>query len=216
MNITTRKDARIPNKTTHDLIIEAADRLFFQQGYGHTSFSDIADSVGISRGNFYYHFKSKDEILNAVIESRIASTQQMLDAWAAEAKSPVDRIRKFIDMLVANQTKIMKSGCPVGTLCVELAKLDHACRDRANHLFTLFRAWLCRQFEQLGFEEDADAKAMHLLVHSQGIATLTNAFDDKHFIEQQVALMYDWVAEQAARAEITATHAGHASLDQST
>lgn len=211
MNTAARKDARISNKTTHDLIIEAADRLFYQQGFGHTSFSDIADSVGISRGNFYYHFKSKDEILNAVIESRIARTQQMLDAWAAEAKNPVDRIHKFIDMLVANQTKIMNNGCPVGTLCVELAKLDHACRGRANDLFTLFRTWLSGQFEQLGCEEDADAKAMYLLVHSQGIATLTNAFDDKHFIEQEVALMYDWVAEQAeqaAQAKITVTHAG--------
>ncbi|MGD9385294.1 MAG: TetR/AcrR family transcriptional regulator, partial [Thioalkalispiraceae bacterium] len=38
-------------------IVAAADQLFYQHGYENTSFSDIADAVGISRGNFYYHFK---------------------------------------------------------------------------------------------------------------------------------------------------------------
>ena len=48
-------------KPTRDQIVQAADRLFYRQGYEHTSFSDIADAVQISRGNFYYHFKTKDE-----------------------------------------------------------------------------------------------------------------------------------------------------------
>ena len=68
------------DKTTRDHIVEAADRLFYRQGYEHTSFSDIADAVRISRGNFYYHFKTKDEILDAVIGARLAGTQEMLDA----------------------------------------------------------------------------------------------------------------------------------------
>ncbi|HJT14208.1 MAG TPA: TetR/AcrR family transcriptional regulator, partial [Dongiaceae bacterium] len=42
------------DKTTRDHIVEAADHLFYRQGYEHTSFSDIADDVQISRGNFYY------------------------------------------------------------------------------------------------------------------------------------------------------------------
>ena len=46
------------NKSTRDQIVEAADLLFYHQGFEHTSFSDIAGTVKISRGNFYYHFKS--------------------------------------------------------------------------------------------------------------------------------------------------------------
>ena len=49
------------DKKTRDYIIEAADRLVYRQGFEHTSFTDIADAVGISRGNFYYHFKSRDD-----------------------------------------------------------------------------------------------------------------------------------------------------------
>src|ERR1051326_7929964 len=97
---------------TRDQIVEAADRLFYRNGFDHTSFSDIADAVKISRGNFYHHFKSKDEILDAVIAVRLASTREMLDRWEAEGKTPVDRIRSFIHMLIANRGEIKMHGCP--------------------------------------------------------------------------------------------------------
>ncbi len=189
------------DKTTRDDIIEAADRLFYRQGYEHTSFADIADAVRISRGNFYYHFKTKDEILDAVIDARLANTRAMLEQWDIEGKAPTDRIRGFINILIANRADIKRYGCPVGTLCSELAKLDHAAHGEANALFTLFRTWLRRQFTLLGCE-DADALAMHLLARSQGVATLANAFHDEKFIRQEVKEMCDWLdarADSAAR-----------------
>jgi TetR/AcrR family transcriptional regulator, transcriptional repressor for nem operon len=184
------------DKTTRDHIVEAADQLFYRQGYEHTSFSDIADAVQISRGNFYYHFKTKDEILDAVINARLANTRKMLEQWGLEGKQPADRIRSFIQILIANRTDIKRYGCPVGTLCSELAKLNHASQDDANKLFTLFRTWLRRQFALLGREADADALAMHLLARSQGVATLANAFHDEKFVKQEVKQMCDWLDKQ--------------------
>jgi len=195
------------DKTTRDQIVEAADRLFYRQGYEHTSFSDIADVVQISRGNFYYHFKSKDEILEAVIAKRLADRERMLERWEIEGKGPADRIRCFINILIANRADIKRYGCPLGTLSSELAKLNHASQDEANELFTLFRAWLRRQFTLLGRKKDADALAMHLLARSQGAATLANAFHDEKFIRQEVKQMYDWLeacTQGAARAEASA------------
>jgi len=179
-------------KTTRDHIAEAADRLFYRQGYARTSFSDIADAVQISRGNFYYHFKSKDEILDAVIAARLVHTREMLAQWEIAAKEPADRIRSFIDILIANRPDIERYGCPVGTLCSELAKLNHAAQAEANALFTLFRVWLRRQFTLLG-RADADALAMHLLARSQGIATLANTFHDASFLSEEVRQMHDWL-----------------------
>ena len=195
------------DKTTRDHIIEAADRLFYRQGYGHTSFSHIADAVKISRGNFYYHFKSKDEILDSVIDVRLAKTRKMLEQWEIDAKQPADRIRSFIHILIANRADIKRYGCPVGTLSVELAKLNHASQAKANKLFTLFRTWLRRQFTLLGRKADADALAMHLLARSQGVAALANAFHDEKYIKQEVKQMCDWLrscTEGAAQAEYPA------------
>lgn len=186
------------DKTTRDHILEAADQLFYQQGYEHTSFTDIADVVQISRGNFYYHFKSKDEILDAVIDVRLAKTRKMLKQWETAEKNPEDRIRSFINIMIANGSLIKNYGCPVGTLCTELAKLNHASQPEANKLFTLFRTWLRRQFTLLGRKADADELAMHLLARSQGVATLANAFHDEKFIKQEVKLMNDWLRSCAA------------------
>ncbi len=181
------------DQPTRDQIIEAADQLFYRQGYEHTSFADIADVVRISRGNFYYHFKTKDEILDAVIAARLASTQTMLAQWEREGRSPAERIRSFINILIANRADIKRFGCPVGTLTTELAKLDHGSQDEANKLFTLFRIWLRRQFTLLGRKTDADVLAMHLLARSQGVATLAAAFQDEKFIRQEVKQMDAWL-----------------------
>jgi TetR/AcrR family transcriptional regulator, transcriptional repressor for nem operon len=186
--------------TTREHIIEAADRLFYRQGYEHTSFAHIADAVQISRGNFYHHFKSKDEILDAVIVQRLANTQQMLDGWERAGEHPRERIRSFIHLLIANRAPIQRYGCPIGTLCTELAKLNHGSRAEANRLLSLFRAWLRRQFSLLGREADADALALHVLAWSQGVATLANAFHDEAFIREEVRRMDEWLASCVANA----------------
>jgi TetR/AcrR family transcriptional repressor of nem operon len=185
------------DRSTRDHIIKAADELFYRQGYEHTSFAHIADAVRISRGNFYHHFRTKDEILDAVIAARMANTRRMLAEWEGNDEDPADRIRRFIHILIGNRAKIMRHGCPVGTLCAELAKLEHTSQAAASELFTLFRTWLRRQFTLLGREAEADVLAMHLLALSQGVATLANAFRDAEFVEREVERMCDWLAAQA-------------------
>lgn len=187
------------DRTTRERIVEAADRIFHESGYEHSSFADIAGRVGISRGNFYYHFKSKDEILDAVIRLRLANTGRMLAEWEAANEDPAGRIRRFIDIPIANRAKIMLYGCPVGTLCNELAKLDHLARTQAGAIFALFRDWLSREFVRLGRAADADALAMQLLARSQGVATLANAFRDEDFIRREVAQMHAWLDAQHAQ-----------------
>jgi TetR/AcrR family transcriptional repressor of nem operon len=179
--------------STRERIVDAADRLVYERGYEHTSFADIASEVAISRGNFYYHFKTKDEILAAVIARRLDRTGAMLAGWEADGDSPAERIRSFVRMLVMNRVPISRHGCPVGSLCGELGKLAHPASDDARQLFTLFRDWLRRQFALLGHEADADALAMHLLARSQGIAVLASAFGDEAFIEQEAAQLLAWL-----------------------
>lgn len=178
---------------TRDRIVAEANRLFYERGYEHTSFADIAGAVGISRGNFYFHFKSKDEILNAVIGARMTDTRRMLHVWEANSADPAERIRSFIRIVVTNQARIMRYGCPVGTLCAELAKLAHPSQAQANQLLRLFRTWLRRQFVLLGRKTNADALAMHVLAFSQGVAALAHAFHDKRFVQNEVERLCTWL-----------------------
>lgn len=65
-------------------ILDAAERLFASKGFDNTSISDILEETGIARGTLYYHFKSKEELLDAVIE-------RMIEGMTARAKEIADR-----------------------------------------------------------------------------------------------------------------------------
>lgn len=185
----------MPDLSTRDLIISKADELFYQQGFEFTSFAHIAEAVGISRGNFYHHFKSKDDILSAVIERRREGTQKLLETWGREAPTPEARIRAFIQILIMNQAKIQRYGCPVGGLCSELAKLEHGLHANALELFVLFREWLVAQFNALGVAKKANELALHLLAASQGIAVMANNFQDSDFVQREVKGLEAWLKQ---------------------
>ncbi|WP_299727155.1 TetR/AcrR family transcriptional regulator [uncultured Tateyamaria sp.] len=182
----------MPKPTTRDMIEEKADDLFYETGFEATSFADIAKAVGISRGNFYHHFKSKDDILDAVIDRRMAKTKAMLTTWEEDA-APRDRIVSFIRLMIANKAKIMAYGCPVGTLTTELTKLDHDAHSRAADIFGLFQDWLAQQFAALGHGARAQKLALHLLGRSQGVAVMASAFKDEEMLTSEVAALETWL-----------------------
>jgi len=175
-------------------IINSADQLFYKNGYDKTSFTDIANAVDISRGNFYYHYKSKDEILEAVIQSRLKEISTLLTSWEEQHPNPKKRICCYIDLLINNQSNIKKHGCPAGSLCMELSKVNHAMRDDAKTVMILFRNWLIKQFELLQDSQNAKQNAMHLIGRCQGISSTANTFSDTKFIKREVNLLEEWIA----------------------
>lgn len=166
-------------------IVEAADQLFYTRGYNQTSFRDISDVTGIPRGNFYYYFKTKDEILGAVVVSRVSGFKEMLSTCEKASSDPRQRILCFTDMLSASEDSIVKTGCPVGTLSSELAKDDDGFQDMARAVFTLIHKWLAEQFTAIGVSE-ANDKAMDLLARMQGITVMACAFKDRSFLRRSL------------------------------
>jgi len=190
---------------TREQIVDAASRLFYEQGYESTSFASISEVVGISRGNFYYHFRTKDEILEAVIQARLASTREMLACWQESAITPLERIRQFVRIVIVNRKDIENYGCPVGTLTTELAKLEHPARAQAVGIFDVFRTWLREQFEALGCAADADELALHVLMFSQGVATLSNAFGERDYVQREVDRLEAWLTRRFPDADGAST-----------
>jgi AcrR family transcriptional regulator len=56
-----------------EAILDAAARLIIRYGYNKMTITDIADAVGLARGLIYLHFKSKDEVLEALIAREMLS-----------------------------------------------------------------------------------------------------------------------------------------------
>ena len=183
-------------ETIREKIIRTADDLFYRNGYSHASFSDISAAVGISRGNFYYHFKTKDDILAAVIDYRKMIINNMTQNWELTHKHPHDRLYAYTDMIVQSKDDVCKNGCPVGSICLELIKMGNINQTDAADMIVLFRNWLRKQFLELGYKKQkSDQLAMHMISRTQGISLMANVFADKTFLLREIKQLKEWIGE---------------------
>ena len=82
-------------------ILDLAERLFCTNGYDNTSTNDILAEIGIARGTLYYHFKNKEDILDAMIDRILDETIKKAEKIALDASVPVlERLTKTV--LAAN------------------------------------------------------------------------------------------------------------------
>jgi len=176
-------------------IVETANRLFYQRGYNQTSFSDIADAAEIPRGNFYYYFKTKDEILDAVVDYRLDGMRAMLAEWEASIPEPADRLKRYVQILLNEEQDILRYGCPMGSLTVELSKTQLVLQSRSQEMFALFFEWLKSQFQALGCGRASRDNALHLLAATQGVSLIVNAFEDSAFLRKEAAHLKQWIDE---------------------
>lgn len=173
-------------------IVEAADQLFYKRGYNQTSFSDIAEMTGIPRGNFYYYFKTKDDILAAVVDTRVRQYQAALLQCECTSDDPRERLLAFTDMLANNEKTIIEAGCPIGSLCTELAKDTDTLQSKSREVFEIIRDWMSKQFAEIGFS-DADERAMDMLARMQGVSVLSCAFKDSAYLKRGMGEIRTWL-----------------------
>ncbi|MDH5594353.1 MAG: TetR/AcrR family transcriptional regulator [Gammaproteobacteria bacterium] len=176
-------------------IVDVADNLFYQKGYNQTSFTDIAEASEIPRGNFYYYFKTKDEILLAVIEHRTGMMKSMLETWDKEYNTPLERLKRFAHILRVEEKDACQYGCPLGSLTIELGKAQQELQAQAKGMFDVFKTWLIKQFSELGYSDKADYLAMQLMSRIQGIVVMAHAYNDPEFINISTDDVDSWIDE---------------------
>src|SRR6266849_2031669 len=132
-------------RSTREAILEAASRLIHVHGYNHTSLDDVLTESGVGKGNFYYHFKSKEElgyaIIDRVTEGLIDRTLQPV--LGDPSGDPIAQIHAFLDRVLENQRqRNCVGGCPVGNLASELSDVHEGFRLRLALIFTEWRSRL--------------------------------------------------------------------------
>lgn len=81
-------------------ILDVAERLFGIKGFDNTSTNDILNKIGIARGTLYYHFKSKEDILDAMIDRTIGRLAAGARSLANQQELPVlQRLAMMIQAL---------------------------------------------------------------------------------------------------------------------
>jgi len=179
---------------TKFFILDESNKLFYMNGYASTSFSDIVEKTGLSKGNITYHFKNKQIILEGIVAKRMLEIEVTFKGWEEQSAEPKERLLLFCDMVVCRQNDLKKFGCPMGTLTAEFSKNEPELYEITLPMFKLYRTWLKEQFELLGFSSRyADEEAMSLVSKVQGIAMVTHAFKDTEFLSREMKKIKDWV-----------------------
>lgn len=120
-----------------DRILAAAEELFYRNGYLATSVDDIVDRAGVSKSNFYYHYKSKEDLGVAVISARTAEFRRdLVDTLADVSLTPLERLDKlFVNMVDRQRASLHNCGCPFGNMVAEMSEHSERLREQLSNMF---------------------------------------------------------------------------------
>ena len=172
-------------------LINAADRLVLRQGFKQTTLSDIASDAGVPLGNVYYYFKTKEEIGETVVRTRIDRAQQWLNTCARETV-PRDRLLKFLEFPIGNRTALAENGCTLGTLSYELRRSDSRLNELSHTLVSVLLDWAEQQFAAMG-RSDAHDLALQFTSNMQGMSLISNVLNDPEVVDRMVERTREWL-----------------------
>ncbi|HLZ61506.1 MAG TPA: helix-turn-helix domain-containing protein, partial [Ktedonosporobacter sp.] len=115
-------------------LTEAAETLFYQQGVHRTTLADIAQEAEVPLGNVYYHFRTKEALIEAVIEARLRENRENFATWEQDP-DPHHRLLSFIRAERAGAEHLAAYGCPCGSLSQEMGKSDDQLAQKTAEIF---------------------------------------------------------------------------------
>jgi TetR/AcrR family transcriptional repressor of nem operon len=181
---------RRPGK--RERLIGAATQLLHEQGAERTTLAEIAKAADVPPGNVYYYFKTKDEVIAAVIEAHAEQIRAELAAIDAREPSPKDRLKALVREFAGRSELIAQYGCPLGTLCSELDKRAVGPDLKAEQLMRLPVEWAQEQFRALG-RADARDLALDLIAGYEGSALLANTMRDPGLLDGAARRLGQWI-----------------------
>ena len=173
-------------------LVDSARRMFYHQGVERTTLADVASEASVAVGNIFYYFKTKDELVDAIIADYSESGDELL-ARLDRRRTPRTRLKALVEELDATRDSVSQYGCPIGTLASELNK-RHASESSAGsqELLGSVIDWAETQFREMG-QPDARELAVTLVAAYQGITVLTHSLRDPDLMHRQSQRLLRWI-----------------------
>jgi TetR/AcrR family transcriptional repressor of nem operon len=120
---------------TRTRILDSAQTLVLQQGYAGTSVDDVIEAAGTTKGGFFHHFPSKQDLARALVERYAAEDSAVLDELFARAermsRDPLQQLLLFVALQEESAEELAQEdpGCLFASFCYERDLFDLATRD---------------------------------------------------------------------------------------
>lgn len=177
-----------------DRLIEAAKKKIYEQGAGQTTLADIAQCAQVPLGNVYYYFRTKDALIEAVLQAHICEIQLMI-AQLEQLSDPRQRLLRWLETLREQAPTFTRYGCPHGSLGLELGKEYSTLNGVVEQLFRVTFDWMERQFRLLNKDaQQAWELAFDLGASLQGTLLLALCFRSPELLEHKIQRLEEWIS----------------------
>ncbi len=177
-------------------LLEAAMRLFHERGIAPTTIATIAETAHVPLGNVYYHFRSKDDMIAAVVRARRQEIEVELELASCQA-DPFERLRSMVHDSSRSRELLTAHGCPYASLAQGLREIQNQQADDAAGLLRLYLEFAEAQFKALK-KPKPKRLAAEFLARLYGAYTLANAMNDADFLDQQLVGIERWLEQSVA------------------
>jgi AcrR family transcriptional regulator len=186
--------------TTRDKILDAANRLFYGKGVRAVSVDAVAEKAGITKKTLYYHFRSKDDLVEAYLVSRDQPNLAAFAKWFEEAEgSLADKVQALFANIARSARSPKWKGCGFLRTAAELADMPGhpAVKAGARHK-KKFEAWLAERIAEAD-PAGAEQKARQIVLLMDGAFAIMLIHRDPSYIE---------TAGQAAKSLLETSRSG--------
>ena len=126
------------DKGHRDKLIAAANKLVLKKGLSATRVDEVCEAAGVTKGSFYHHFESKEDMASALLEdffTRLAGA--LSEGGWMEIAEPGQRLGAMLDRAVEiAEGPLLKKGCIMGVLTVDIASVNASVRKDLGSKFT--------------------------------------------------------------------------------
>jgi TetR/AcrR family transcriptional repressor of nem operon len=172
-------------------------RVALAKGFPAATVDEICESAGVTKGSFYHHFKGKDDLGVAALESYFDDVVAAFTSggWA-DVEDPVARLQSFIAHSADVCTgPVMRYGCLIGSLSLDMAETSPELRERLSTMFAALRdvvaGLVTEAADSRGRTVDADRFGDQFLAIIEGSIVLAKAHTDPAIPRRGLELLGD-------------------------
>lgn len=188
--------ARVSTRTR---LMDAAQDLILNFGYSGTSVDRVIDKAGVTKGTFFYYFKSKAELAHALVQRFADDDGDLLEESLASAEAahddPLDQVLHFIGIFEEMMADLTEPypGCLFASYVMEKGLFDEETLGIARKALQRWREVLGRKFEAIARRHpprrpvDPESLADGLNVIFEGAFILSNTYRQPQVVAEQLA-----------------------------
>ncbi len=184
-------------------ILDATTRLIGERGFGGVSVDEILRASHVQKSNFYYHFRTKDELVIAAMDDMMQQVDSKVwqDILQNKSLSPKERLDKLVEYLMVQfEAQGGRVGDPFGNLVLEVNEQNPKVQEKLNDYFIRFAAYIENVIQE-GIEEDEFRQSLiprevaeAILSQIQGAYVLARAYQDPQALRRNIEFLVNLIS----------------------